>query len=684
MTKFARGLVAALTLATAGFAGLNCSSSTGGGPPPADAAGTVAFTPDPPSVYVAKVKNILVGLAPTDAEIASVTADPNTLGTLIDEWMALPQYQDKMKVFFELAFQQTQITATDFADVILANGIGTGIGTPLVTQNAEESFARTMLAMTAQNQPFTNAFSTQQVMMTPALMELYAYMDARRVDDNGKIIDDFALANPTLKITVESSAGPILMSDTLNPTSPNYMHFYDPQLATATYANTACPTGIDPISFKATSTNLNELLYGEIPIFPAPTGTGNCNARGAANIGQQMLPSDFTTWKLVTIRPPMTGEATTTFYDLPTLRTTNTLVLNTKHLGFFSTPAFAANWPTNPSNQMRVTMNQALIVATGTQIDGNDATAPATTPGLDASHAAPGSECFRCHQLLDPMRSILASNYTWFYSKQGDQTEIAQPGLFAFEGVIAPMQTLEDFTSILSTHPLVAQAWVQKLCFYVNSSPCDLGDPEFKRIVADFANGYSWNKLVHELMASPITTNVSATTTSMVNGEVIGVARRDHLCAALNNRLGFIDICGRDKTVTTRGSEIIQIVGGLPSDGYGRGGVAPVLPNQPTLFYRGGLENICESVATQVIDATPNPAQPGVKQWVSTDPDTAIGEFVSLVMGLTTTDPRTAPVTAALQAHFAAAQQTGATKTASLRSTFVVACLSPSFIGIGM
>ena len=682
MAKIARGLVTALTIATAGAAGLSCGSSTGGASP-GDAAVTVPFVPETPAVYVAKVKNILVGLPPTDAEIASVTADASTLTTLIGEWMALPQYQAKMQVFFELAFQQTQITAADYADVILPNGIGNGVGAPLLVQNSTESFARTMLAMTAANQPLTNAFSTQQVMMTPALMELYAYLDARRVDDTSKVIDDFQAANPTLKITVEASAGPIPIADSINPSSPNYMHWYDPQLTTATYANPLCVTGTDPISFKANSSNLHELLYGQIPIFAAPSGTLGCNAKGAGT-GQQMVPTDFTTWKMVTIRPPMTGEATTSFYDLATLRSTNTLVLNTKHLGFFSTPAFSANWPTNQSNQMRVTMNQALIVATGTQIDGNDATTPATTPGLDATHAAPGSLCFHCHQLLDPMRSILSSNYTWFYSKQADPTLVSQPGLFAFEGVISPMQTLEDFTSILSTHPLVAQAWVQKLCYYVNSAPCDLGDPEFMRMVADFANGFSWNKLIQEFMASPITTNVSQTATSMINGEVIGVSRRDHLCAAFNNRLGFIDICGLDKTLTTRATEISLIVGGLPSDGYGRGGTAPVLPNQPTLFYRGGMENICESVASQVIDATPNPAQPGAKQWVSTDPNTAIGEFVSLVMGLTTMDPRTAPVTAALQAHYAAAQQTGASKTASLRSTFVVACLSPSFIGIGM
>src|SRR5262245_25656648 len=80
------------------------------------------FVPAPPSVYVAKVKNILVGLPPGDDELARVTADPAALGELIDGWMKLPQYQQKMMVFFELAFQQTQIAAADFVDIVPPQG----------------------------------------------------------------------------------------------------------------------------------------------------------------------------------------------------------------------------------------------------------------------------------------------------------------------------------------------------------------------------------------------------------------------------------------------------------------------------------------------------------------------------------------------------------------------------------
>ena len=83
----------------------------------------IPFVADPPAVYVTKVKDILVGLPPTDAEIQAVVQSPTALGGLVDSWMALPQYQQKMMVFFELAFQQTQIASSDFANVNPPNGL---------------------------------------------------------------------------------------------------------------------------------------------------------------------------------------------------------------------------------------------------------------------------------------------------------------------------------------------------------------------------------------------------------------------------------------------------------------------------------------------------------------------------------------------------------------------------------
>ena len=639
------------------------------------------FQVDSPEVYVAKVKNILVGLPPTDDEIKAVVADPTALSHLIDQWMMLPAYQEKMLVFFELAFQQTQITAADFTEMIPPAGLGVGPQINLLLQNLRESFARTALSLVGSGRPITDAFTTRQLMMTPALMELYAFLDARPVNDAAKITDTFARTNPGLQIVMESAQGPIPIADTLNPASPNYMHWYNPDVGTLTgYPDPTC--NVDPIVLPAEAYGLHLLLYGGVFQHKTPAKVG-CPTRATA--GYQMTASDFSTWSPVTIRAPKVGEPITTFYDLPALRSTNELVLRTPRLGFFSTPAFGANWPTNTSNQMRVTLNQTLIIATGMAIDGTDATSPPSTPGLDATHAAPGSACFSCHQLLDPTRSILSSTYSWYYYPQTDATLTQEKGLFAFQGVITPVASIDDFANTLVTHPAVPAAWAQKLCYWANSAPCAADDPEFQRIVGVFKSAnLSWNALVRELLSSPITTNAKSSKTSDTNGEVIAVTRRDHLCAALDNRLGLVDVCGLDVVAARQQTVVTQIVGGLPSDGYGRGSPIPVLPNQPTLFYRAGIENICESVAALVIDAKANAKMPNAKMWSSAQPDAAIADFVSTLMALTASDPRAAGATSLLKAHFTSAVQGGAAASDALKSTFVAACLAPSSIGIGM
>lgn len=644
-----------------------------------------AFTPDTPAVYVAKVKTILVGLPPTDEEIQAVVDDPTALAGLIDGWMALPQYQQKMMVFFELGFQQTQINAADFIDTIPNFGLGNGQSQPLLVQNIRESFARTVVASMMADAPFTDAFTSTKLMMTPALMQLYAFLDTRRADNATKVTDLFAKANPMLTISISTKSGPIPIEQSVDPTSPNYMHFYNPELTAQTYPDTTC-NGLDPITVTATAANLMNVFYGVIPQHNTAAGAV-CGIKGGTAKDNVLAATDLSTWKLVTIRAPHEGEQATAFYDLPAMRAGSELVLTTPHPGFFSTPAFQANWPTNQSNQMRVTMNQTLIVATGTAIDGTDATSPATTPGLDGEHAQPGSACFGCHQLLDPTRSIFSATYSWFYNPATDATLMQQPGQFAFQGVVQQMASIDDFARILAHHPLVPSAWAQKLCYYANSAACDPNDPEFQRIVDDFANGFNWNGLVRDLMASPIVTNATDTITHQKHGAVIAVARRDHLCANINNRLGFNDVCQLDANNQAKLTTIAQIVSGMPSDGYGRGSTVPVLPNQPTLFYVSGLQNICANLALATIDAAVDPLQPGAKHWTSDQPDAAIADFVSLLLGLTPSDPRTAPATAALTHNFSKSQASPdptIKKADALRSTFVAACMSPSFIGIGM
>jgi hypothetical protein len=677
---------------SSGSSGTASGSSSSSGTP-------IPFQADPPYVYVAKVKNILTGMPPTDAEVQAVTADPTQLGALIDTWMTdpayAPLYQAKMRVFFELAFQQTQITSASFIDMLPPNGLGPGPGVPLLVQNLTESFARTMLQLIADGQPFNQAMTTKTLMMTPAMMEFYAFLDTWHADDETKTADKILAENPTATTLTQGTAGlaNVTLAQSVDPTSPHFLHFYNPDVAGLTYPMQTSCNGIDPIVYpKVSSYTINWLFYGAVynhPDVNVDGGALNCGSRATPN-GMLFAPSDFTTWKMVTIRPPAAGEATTRFFDLPTLRTLNELVINTPRLGFFSTPAFFANWSTNSSNQMRVTLNQALIVATGTAIDGTDTTTltPGVTVGLDPAHAPLHTACYGCHQLLDPTRAILESTWTYPYYTQEDPAQI-QVGAFMFQGVQnTSVKTIDDFATILATHPLLPAAWAKKLYYYANSYECPVtnpgcidADPEFQRVVSVFKGSLSWNALVKAMLSSPLTTNASPTTLGGA-GEVVAVSRRDHLCAAIDNRLGLVDACGLQ--VTTPASTITKIVAGLPSDGYGRGAALPVLPNAPTLFYRAGLENICEALADLVID---NPSAPaGAKTWTSSaTPTAALADFVSIILAITPSDARSAPAAALLQAHFSSAMAIkGTSTTSALRSTFTTACLAPSFAGIGM
>jgi hypothetical protein len=319
-------------------------------------------------------------------------------------------------------------------------------------------------------------------------------------------------------------------------------------------------------------------------------------------------------------------------------------------------------------------------VATGASLDG-DGTIPPGTPGLDPVHSAQAA-CLGCHRTLDPSRSIFSATYSWNYHHQQDPRWQAEPGMFAFRGVLAPVKTIDEFAQVLAKHPLVAPGWVQKLCHHVNSAPCDEGDPEFMRLVKLFRDsGHDWNGLVKALVSSPITTGAAHTKTLDSNGEMVTVIRRDHFCATLAARLGLADPCGLTHAAPET-TDIPRIASGLPSDGYGRGEVTPILPTEPTLFYAAGLENICKEVADLVVDGPPSP---GVRQWSSAQPDAAIADFVATVMALVRSDPRAARAEQLLKGAFTeAAAQPGITPTQALRSTFVVACQAPSAISVGL
>ncbi len=609
-----------------------------------------------------------------------------------------------------------------------------------LVENVKESFARTMLALIAQNRPFTDAFTTNQYMMTPPLMEFYGYLDAAQPTDTDVTqgsTDGFLAQNPGVPIVVEDTTAlgiaPVTLAETLDATSANYMQWSFPNMAALakTAVDSGSDTSLQPLcdvssrSYRITQSGtpqpgvtyttvneshvLHDLIYGTLDTYIVRLlNQLNCVAVGIKSAAL-FQAADFQNWKMVTIHQPNDGSGAkpVRFYDVPTLQNpaTTDLVLSTPRIGFYTTPAFQANWQTNMSNQMRVTMNQTFIVALGAQVDGTDQTTPMNPPGIDTSHSAPGTQCFGCHQILDPSRSIFQATYSYGYGQQTQASLTSVPGWFVFQGVINQnMKSIMDLGTTLTTHPLVPIAWTQKLCYYATSQACDTSDPVFMAIAADFANGFSWPTLVRELFSSPLVTNASETATYDQNlaaqqqagvadplGAIVSISRNDHLCATLSNRLNIVDVCALEAPVPpTTGVPLISP--GLPSDGYGRGAPVPVLPTQPNLFYRAGTENICEDIANSIIDSSTAPA--GATTYSSAsqaDVDSAIADFVGNLMALESSDPRTSQVTALLQAHYAEALAppsgsniTPASPSDALKSTFIVACSSPSVTGIGM
>ncbi len=670
----AQGLAAAL--AACGIASCTGKLDVAAPAPPPPSA---LYQPLSVAASTGKVKNLLTGLPPTDAEIAAVAHDRAALRGLVAQWTQAPEYQPKLLAFFSNAFQQSQAVQADFVDQLGPVALNR-LDTRLLA-NLRESFARTAIALVQAGEPFTSVVTTQRFMLTPRLMALYAFLDAVQVGDNGGTSDLFQKANAGFKFTLTATQGPIAVADSLDPASAHFMVFYAPQLA-APY-DPLCPQ--DPVVYNggtgqpSVTNALLVTLEGAPPGFNIPSGAGThrCQPPAFPAGTAALTVADTQQWQLVNVRAPAAGEATTPVFALAGFRAGHDLVLHTPRVGFFTTPSFLAEWNTNNSNQARVTLNQTLIVALGRAISPQNASLPPSLLPVDQAHAPQGSACFACHQSLDPLRQFFRQQYSLSFHLQAAPAQMSLPGSFGFRGVTASGSTIFDLGKILAAHPDFAAAWTQKLCTYANSAPCDETDPEFQRLTKVFADSnFSWGALTVELFSSPLVSYGQETQTAD-QGEVFPVARRDHLCATLSNRLGLADVCGLDVNTKVLPKLLpVQLIASvLPSDQYSRGAEQPVLANDPSLFFRTGMENVCAALAGQLID---NGAG---SKWTSVNPPAAIGDFVHLLMGIPAASDAT-PLSI-LQTHLQNARSAGLTTSDALKSTFMLACLSPSVVGIG-
>jgi hypothetical protein len=170
---------------------------------------------------------------------------------------------------------------------------------------------------------------------------------------------------------------------------------------------------------------------------------------------------------------------------------------------------------------------------------------------------------------------------------------------------------------------------------------------------------------------------------------VVSIARRDQLCASLSTRLGMPDLCALSVAFPfssgfgNNGTSAIdvqraafRIAGSLPADTFSRGAESPVTTSTPTLFFRAASEMLCENVAAKVVDVTGS-------RYSSKDLESALADLVVTIMGYPTTDPHHDAALQILHAHYTEALASG-TATNALRSTFSLACQSPTSVAFGL
>ena len=589
----------------------------------------------PAHIYVRRVKTILTGQPPTDEEVATVLADPDTLPDFIAQWVETEAFAGKLGDYLQVTLQQAPGGRTEYVSQIAnADGVGQFRPPNALYDNLDEMFVRTALKIVEDGRPFTEIASTRTWMMTTGVMAYLLLADQRN------------WGTATYYGGTYTADGITFNANTPINTQINNMTFY--------------------VDYEAGSGCGVETSGNETRLFTRMMGNFAADQNDPCNAGIQGLfnNGDFEDWREVELTTLAEGDNLLRFYDAPTLRGTDTLALRSSKAGFFSAPAFLAGWRSNEDNSFRVTTNQSLIVALGLAFEDTDVTTPLGDEGLAEGHADPGTQCYGCHKNLDPMRNFFDNVY--YPDSYAVRTDGDMPGLeasFSFQGHSSPGDTLADLGQIVSEHPLFAAGWTQKLCYLANSQGCDTSDPEFTRVAQAFADSnYNLKTLVVELFSSPLVTGAECPEGVPMTLVPSSTTRREHLCALLGERMDQ-DVC--DINNNTR-----NLAAALPTDAWARGSDVPNQPAQSSLFYAATTESLCREIGDEYVNADGSLLQ-------TEDTATAVDVLVEQVMGVAPSDPRYGSVHGLLSTHLLDAAMVTDNAKKQLVSAFVLACTSP-------
>jgi len=582
--------------------------------------------------YLSKVKTLTNGGVVTAAELEQVKADPTALHALIEQWVETPGFEAKVYNFMQVALQQRLSNfsrlqqLTDQADTLSING---GFRN-LLHENAMESFARTAQRIVVEGRPFTEIVTTRRWEMTTALVILLAYTELS--DDEKDDLEHYIYKSPA--------------PDGAPSTPPTLAE----SIETGFWYNANRADGCEPT--RRSGDGLYDYIFGR---FSCAKGDENPIA----------IDYDFADWRTVELVPAANDAERERFWDFLTLRETNELHVRIPRVGFFTTPAFFGNWVTNEDNQFRVTASQTMIASLGREFTPGDLTTPLTDSGLDTEHSEPGTACYSCHTLLDPMRNYFTQWFDVTYQRSNTPSDI-EAG-FAFRGDASVGGDLYAFADKIAQHPQFASAWTQKLCYYANSQACDEKDPEFIRIATAFeASGFDLKALYADLFSSPLVTGAEYSESYDSRRWLISITRQNHLCRLLDEHLEENDVCSEGST----------FIGLIPDDDFARGKAVPVQTSLSSSFHFAAVDALCERLAARLVS--------GGNTFDANDQEGALAKMLDGLLGLPEGHSRRAEWATELSEHFQAARDAGANNTTAMRSTFTLACTSPEVMAMGL
>ncbi len=608
-----------------------------------DAQGTLPprdpFEPTPIFSALRKVKTLLHGGAPTSAEVARVEADPAAFRELVSEWVETDAFTSKIFDFFTVNLQQ-RFQSEEFQQFNRLRRRGSYSTNYL--RVIQHSFVRTALDIIERNLPFTNVVTTRRWMVTTANLVLLRYGDQTTEDRQSVHVatNDPAEAPTALEAQVVQRQWLI-------------------------------PSLEGSCTFSQSETL--DMLFGFIL-------ERRCRPWATRNLtisDSPLTDADFNDWRLVELVAAEDAPELSLlqFYDLPSLRQADRVATRVPRVGFFTTSVFLNNWATNVDNQFRVTTNQSVLGALNIGFSASEPTEPVSLVGLDEAHAEPNTACYGCHKQLDPMRLYFSQHYDINYQRPRDPPNEDTPipldlePSFAFRNHTELGGDLYDFAEMLTNHPRFPYAWVQKLCLYANSERCDERDPRFLELATSFRDGgYRFKSLIVDLFSSPLVTGLVETNSSRLSDAIVSITRLNHLCPLLVERTGRETIC--------EVSRVRAVKGLIARDDFARGAVDVTQPALSSAFHFAAVEAVCEAAASAAVGSSQPYFQPADAE--------LIPKLVIRLMGLSPEHERYERSVEILNRHYSELQAAGKNRSSRARGVFILACMSPDVMGVGL